>query len=99
MADITDTDQPARPSMLGTAAGTLEATTLRDGELGRVPADSQAPPPESIGRYTVLYRLGAGAMGVVYAAYDPELDRKVAVKLIKASRGRGQPCRERPAAP
>jgi len=35
-----------------------------------------------IGRYLVIRRLGAGAMGVVYAAYDPKLDRKVALKLL-----------------
>ena len=41
---------------------------------------------QAIGRYVVLSRLGAGAMGVVYAAYDPDLDRKVAIKLL---RGKG----------
>src|SRR3954468_12215228 len=35
-----------------------------------------------IGRYVVLGLVGRGAMGDVYAAYDPELDRKVAVKLL-----------------
>ncbi len=36
-----------------------------------------------IGRYHVLQRVGAGGMGVVYAAYDPDLDRRVAIKLLQ----------------
>ncbi|MEZ4448747.1 MAG: serine/threonine-protein kinase [Nannocystaceae bacterium] len=43
----------------------------------------------AIGRYLVLDRLGAGGMGVVYAAYDPELDRKVAVKVLRRSASDG----------
>jgi tetratricopeptide (TPR) repeat protein/tRNA A-37 threonylcarbamoyl transferase component Bud32 len=37
----------------------------------------------TLSRYVVLERIGFGAMGVVYAAYDPELDRQVALKLLR----------------
>jgi eukaryotic-like serine/threonine-protein kinase len=40
---------------------------------------------DTLGRYVVLERIGAGAMGEVFAAWDPQLDRKVALKLLKAS--------------
>jgi tetratricopeptide (TPR) repeat protein/predicted Ser/Thr protein kinase len=43
-------------------------------------------PGASVGRYVVLSKVGAGGMGVVYAAYDPELDRRVALKLVLAKR-------------
>ena len=35
-----------------------------------------------IGPFVVLRKLGEGAMGVVYAGYDVQLDRKVAIKLV-----------------
>jgi eukaryotic-like serine/threonine-protein kinase len=37
---------------------------------------------DEVGRYVVLELVGEGAMGRVYAAYDPVLDRKVALKLL-----------------
>jgi predicted Ser/Thr protein kinase len=42
------------------------------------------PVPQSIGRYRVESVLGRGAMGVIYRGYDPEIDRPVAIKLIRA---------------
>src|SRR5579871_2672209 len=59
-------------------------------------AEPRLPPPHepgeetglakgaTIGRYVVLGLLGRGGMGEVDAAYDPELDRKIAVKLLRA---------------
>jgi tetratricopeptide (TPR) repeat protein/tRNA A-37 threonylcarbamoyl transferase component Bud32 len=40
-------------------------------------------PGSLIGRYVVLSLLGRGGMGFVVAAYDPDLDRKVALKLLR----------------
>ncbi|MBL8971925.1 MAG: serine/threonine protein kinase, partial [Myxococcales bacterium] len=55
---------------------------------------------DRVGRFIVLRELGRGAMGVVYAAFDEELARRVAVKLlhfvhgVDASTGRSQLLRE-----
>jgi eukaryotic-like serine/threonine-protein kinase len=48
-------------------------------------ASARLAPGARMGRYTVLHRAGSGTAGVVYAAYDPDLDRRVAIKLLRAT--------------
>lgn len=43
--------------------------------------------PHTFGRYVILERLGWGAMGIVVRAYDPKLEREVALKQLRASLG------------
>jgi tetratricopeptide (TPR) repeat protein/predicted Ser/Thr protein kinase len=52
-------------------------------------------PGTRVGRYLIEREIGAGGMGVVYAARDPELDRVVALKLVRGDSSAGTPTRLR----
>src|SRR5262245_59869321 len=42
--------------------------------------------PRGVGRYQLGHVIGSGGMGVVHESWDPELRRRVAVKLVRPER-------------
>ena len=71
-----DLSDPARPP----DAFARTVPTPGDGSRQEIPRGAL------LGRYVIVSCLGEGGMGIVYRAYDPELDRKVAVKLLRSNR-------------
>ncbi len=68
------------PSAISTNP-TIRASQTTDPEIAGDSAGSA--PTGMIGGYQILGRIASGGMGVVYKAYQPQLDRIAAIKLIK----------------
>ena len=72
---------------------TLDALASMDEAGARPAALEGAQTLETLGRYEVLGGLGRGAMGTVLEAFDPQLDRRVALKVLHGELGRIQTAR------
>jgi eukaryotic-like serine/threonine-protein kinase len=79
--------QLASPSAPFQPAGDI--TRSLPGSLAPRPPAEPGPQIQHIGPYILLEQLGAGAVGSVYAAYHPQLDRQVAVKLLHSDKEDG----------
>ena len=59
-------------------------TPITGGERAR---ESRPGIPQKLGRYEVIRLLGRGGVGTVYEADDPEVGRRVAIKVLREDKG------------
>lgn len=76
-------ETPVTPSPRTDSEPGLEDTHVSGERSTKGLTTSSIQRGEALDRYVILDRLGAGGMGEVYSAWDPVLDRKVAVKVLR----------------
>lgn len=64
----------------------LDTTLTQPGALGAGDGLSDRQPGDIVGRYELHQRVGGGGFGIVWQAYDPELNRWIAIKLARSDR-------------
>lgn len=65
------------------ALGTVITAPEDSGNSGTPRPPTEYGRGDTIGRYMVIEELGRGGLGLVYLAYDPDLDRRVAIKVLR----------------
>jgi tetratricopeptide (TPR) repeat protein len=75
----------------GDRSGDLATTPTLPANAAAIARGRGLPLDSKVGRYVIRGVIGEGGMGVVHAAYDPELDRKIAVKLLRREVAAGDP--------
>ncbi|MET0791778.1 MAG: protein kinase, partial [Polyangiaceae bacterium] len=84
--------EPAAPG----ASGPVDSDPEHPAETAqrRSSRGAALQPDARIGRYQLIRELGSGGMGVVYEAHDPNLDRRVAIKLMLSALDESRLARE-----
>jgi len=84
--DGDDADPEATATLTAGAVAALRQVADRTSPDAAVPEAGELPRGATVGRYVVLGVIATGGMGRVYQAVDPELDRRIALKLVGARR-------------
>ncbi|KAF0240482.1 MAG: hypothetical protein FD180_4917, partial [Planctomycetota bacterium] len=80
-------EEPPEAARPGETPATLLGPTVLGSPSTARPAAPASAPPERFGRYELRGQIGRGGMGTVYRAFDTQLKREVALKILRVQPG------------